>query len=104
MEILIYILATWRVSSLLVNELGPWDLFMHIRELAGIEHDENKETTIIPDGFFAGVLSCVWCASLWVAGFWVAGDLLAPAVALPAATIFAISAGAIGAEKIIRLN
>src|SRR3990172_3330830 len=69
-SLLIYGLATWRISSILVNEAGPWDVFVRLRALAGIGHDKNRQAVIIPDGFFASILSCIWCCSVWVGLGW----------------------------------
>lgn len=99
LTIFIYILATWRVASLFVKEKGPGDIFLHIREMAGIQHDEDKEIFMVPDGFLPGLLSCIWCASLWVAGFWILLDWALPFAAIRLASIFAVSAGAIWVEK-----
>ena len=92
---IIYGIATWRLSSLLVNEAGPGDIFVHLREFAGIAHDDQKQKTIIPDGFFSGILSCVWCCSVWVGAFWMLFDLLFPTIALRCAVLFGFSALAI---------
>jgi len=100
-ELLIYTLATWRVSSMLVNERGPGDMFLHLRELAGFEHDEDGIVTIIPETFIGGVLSCMWCCSVWVGLFFSAGALLWPLGAIWGATPLALSAGAILVEKIL---
>lgn len=99
LRLAVYVLATWRVASLLVNEAGPWNLFRRIRELAGIEHDESGVKTIIPDGFFASLLDCVWCASIWVAAGWMVFDWLYPLLAVKVALIFSISAGAILVQR-----
>lgn len=96
---LIYGLATWRVASLFVNEAGPGNVFLRIRQWAGIEHDDDGNKTIIPDTFFAGVLSCVWCASLWAAMFWVGMDLISPEVTMKVAMVFALSAVAVGWQR-----
>ena len=101
-SLLIYILATWRIASLLVNEAGPADIFLHIREWAGIEHDDSGEMTIIPDGFFSGILSCVWCSSMWVAAGWILFDQIVPLISIRMAAIFAVSAGTIWVENSIR--
>lgn len=45
-------LATWRLTSLLVQEDGPARLFARLRAFST----------------FGGVLECVWCCSVWVAG------------------------------------
>ena len=70
LDFIILGLATWRLSSLLVNEKGPFDMFVAIRKLAGIEHDKFGDPYMIPENFFSGVLSCIWCASLWTGTFW----------------------------------
>lgn len=99
--LLIYGLATWRAASLLVNEAGPWDVFLRLRRLTGIEHDGEKQKTIIPDGFLPGVFSCVWCASLWVAGGWVVFDLVIPSVAIKLAAVLALSSLAVLLQRYV---
>lgn len=51
LDLLLLILATWRLTSLLVQEAGPFRVFQWMRE-----H--------IPHG---GLLECVWCCSVWCA-------------------------------------
>ena len=65
-EFLIFGLATWRISSLLVDEPGPFRIFIRLRSLVGITHDIDDNVAIIPDGFLSGILSCAWCTSIWV--------------------------------------
>jgi len=93
--LLILGLATWRVSNLLVNERGPFDIFVHLRELSGIEHDQDGIPTVIPDGFIPGVLSCVWCASMWVGFFWTVLFWTLPGMALFCGVILGLSSLAI---------
>jgi hypothetical protein len=57
-------LAVWRISSLLVNEIGPWYVFRRLRELLGFVYYDDGDVLRRPDNH---VLSCVWCTSLWVA-------------------------------------
>ena len=97
---MIYTLATWRISSLIVNEGGPGSVFVRLRELAGITHDEDGNKLIIPDRFLAGVFSCMWCASIWIGGFWAGMAWLWPAAGLPLAMAFALSAGTILIERL----
>jgi uncharacterized protein DUF1360 len=97
--VVIYGLATWRIASLFVNESGPWDIFLRIRERAGIEHDDEKIKTIIPDRFGANLLACVWCCSLWVGIFWMAMDWLLADTSLRLAAAFAFSTVAILIQK-----
>ncbi len=91
-ELIVYGLATWRVSSLLVNEAGPGNVFLWLRGVVGIEHDEGGMVTVIPDGFWPSLFSCVWCCSVWVGLGWMAFGWLAPVVGLKVATAFSFSA------------
>jgi len=87
-------LATWRISSLLVDEPGPFRIFIRIRELTGITHDDDDNPLMIPDGFLSELLSCVWCTSVWV-GFFLTVAYLLCGYTLYAAMPFALSAVAI---------
>lgn len=95
MKFIILALATWRISSLFTEERGAFDIFLRIRKLAGIEHDQHYEPTEWPDKFFPNLLSCVRCTSIWVATglfvFW----LLTPSIAICFAIPFALSTLAI---------
>lgn len=66
-NLLIYGLAVWRISSLLVNEEGPWGVFESFREWLGIERIFDPEYLQVPDRFFPQIFACVWCMSIWVA-------------------------------------
>jgi hypothetical protein len=48
------VLATWRLTHLLVAEAGPWAIMERLRRSAGA-------------GILAELLACFYCASLWVA-------------------------------------
>lgn len=97
--IVIYGMATWRVASMFVNEAGPGDLFIRMRELFGITHDSHKQALIVPEGFLPSIFSCVWCCSVWVGVFWMIFDLFYPWLALRLATALAFSAVAIMIHK-----
>ena len=88
-------LATWRVSSLLVHEDGPFLVFRKLRKKVGIQHDENGNIFMIPDGLLPGIFSCVWCASVWLAGGWMIAWVLIPKITVLVAAFFGISAVAI---------
>jgi len=47
-------LAVWRVTHLLAEEDGPWDLVVRFRKGSG-------------DGVLGRLLDCFYCLSLWVA-------------------------------------
>jgi hypothetical protein len=67
LELLISSLAVWRISSLLVHEDGPADVFAKLRMITGMKYNEHS----IPYGtnIISSLLSCVWCVSIWVAAF-----------------------------------
>lgn len=96
--IILFGLATWRVSNLLVNEAGPFDVFTKIRECTGIEHVDGVPT-IVPDKFFAQLLSCNWCSSIWVGAGWLIAWLVMPEATSLFAALFAFSAVAILVEN-----
>jgi hypothetical protein len=79
-ELLILILATWRISHLFVHEDGFLHIAEYTRRLANL-------TTITGELF-----ACVWCLSVWVGALftvvWAMGGLV---YLIP----FSLSAGAI---------
>lgn len=99
LTLIIAILATWRLSAMLSYEAGPFNVFIEIRELAGIIHDDFGQKNIVPPTFWAELLDCVWCLSVWIGAFVAVLVWLNPVLVwlfLP----FALSAGAIIVEKI----
>lgn len=80
-------LATWRVAHLVVEEDGPFDLVVRLRQRAG-------------DGALGALLDCFFCSSVW------AGAACAPAVArrrreLPLAAL-ALSGAACLLERVTK--
>lgn len=63
MSLLLLGLATWRVSSMLVQEDGPWFIFRRLRDRMGFVHTEDGQVLAKPDG---NVLGCLWCTSVFV--------------------------------------
>jgi hypothetical protein len=53
-DFLLCTLAIWRVTHLLSQEDGPFDLVIKFRKLFG-------------QGFFGTLLDCFYCLSLWIA-------------------------------------
>jgi hypothetical protein len=53
-ELLVAVLAVWRVTHLFWGEDGPFDLFVRLRRLAG-------------ESVGGRLLDCFYCLSLWVA-------------------------------------
>ena len=67
MNFLIVALAVWRISSLLVNEEGPFGIFERFRYLIGVRYDEQSER--YGKNVFASLFVCVWCLSFWIGLF-----------------------------------
>lgn len=61
----ILIFAAWRITSLLVDEDGPFDILAKFRRLAGVYYDEfnNRQGKNV----VAKAMTCVWCFSVWIA-------------------------------------
>ena len=98
LRLLIAALATWRLSSLLVNEDGPNDMFLIIRARFGthlIRDDDRPESNL------GRLFSCVWCMSVWVSAF-LALVAITPfwIVLIP----FALSAAAIAIDKWVKIQ
>ena len=61
LETILIILAVWRLTHLLSEEDGPFDIILIIRKKAG-------------NGFFGSLLDCFYCVSIWIAfpfGMWI---------------------------------
>lgn len=97
-DFIIYILAVWRIANLFVNEAGPYGVFLKLRMLTGIRHDDGGRAVEIPDNFSAQLFSCVWCFSIWVGFFLSAFWLISPEWSLRFAVPFAMSGGAVCIE------
>lgn len=54
MRFVVAVLATWRVTHLLVSEDGPGDVIVKIRRALG-------------DGLLGKLMDCFYCLSLWIA-------------------------------------
>jgi hypothetical protein len=62
--LLIKILATWRLTHMLFNEDGPYDLVPRFKHFAGVRTDpEGRKYGLNEAG---NALTCPYCTSLWV--------------------------------------
>lgn len=52
--LILCILATWRLSHLIVAEDGPWEIIVKIRTLFG-------------DSMAGKAMDCFYCTSIWIA-------------------------------------
>jgi len=98
-ELFILGLATWRLTSMIVNEDGPWYIFERFRHLIGIRYNElniKVSTNVVAEG-----LSCVWCSSIWVASLVLLSYALAPRTTLIVSLILTLSTIVILIEKVV---
>lgn len=76
-HMLILALATWRWSSLLVDEDGLFDMFEKLRTWVGIRYRKDEQYADQVEQFVPDDVSCVrkvigkwltcrWCCSLWI--------------------------------------
>lgn len=57
-ELIMLGLAVWRLTSLLKDEAGPWNVFGKLRSLLRTENEES---------FFGKLFGCHFCLSMWSA-------------------------------------
>lgn len=97
MVLIVLILATWRLSTMLVNEEGPYLMFVKMRRWLGVRYDENSQR--VADTEIGKAFNCEWCLSVWIGVLW---TLLAWAwpVTLWVALPFALSGGAILLDEV----
>ena len=83
---LIAALATWRVTSLVLKEKGPFNVLVHLRTAIGSIKG------------LAALTECHWCLSIWVA---VPITLIAFTPAWVVLIPFALSALSIGVDRYV---
>jgi hypothetical protein len=98
-NLLILILAVWRISSLLVNEDGPFNVLGRLRHRLGVRFDEYSQP--YGENELAKALTCTWCTSIWVGVAFAVLYALAPTAVLICSLPFALSAGAIVVDGVI---
>ena len=64
--LLIVGLATWRLSSLLAKEAGPFDILVKIRHKVGVRYSTAPPYDIYGTNTVAKGIICIWCNSVWV--------------------------------------
>lgn len=65
-ELILLIAATWRLSSLLANEEGPFHVFSKLRRRIGVleARSRRKGGVLAQVHLYEGV-QCEWCNSIW---------------------------------------
>ena len=100
METLTFIvisLAVWRISSLLVEEDGPYQIFGKLRHRVGIRYNAQSEKVATNE--LAELFTCVWCMSIWIGLAFGVLTWFLPAVAFWISVPLAFSAVAIAVNR-----
>ena len=94
-EALLIAAAGWGCTAMLSYEKGPFNIFVKIRQLIGIQHDDQGQPTVWSDNVLANAVSCPWCLGIYGAvamwGLW--------QVSQTAVMILAASAGLVIIEQ-----
>lgn len=91
-------LATWRVSSLLVTEAGPFDIFQRLRDWLRVYPVKTGDEVVCQSESAAfGMFCCIWCMSVWISALMLAVHTVAPVVVW----WLAVSALAIVAQQVV---
>lgn len=68
-DTILFSVAVWRISHMMVHEDGPFRIFywIHLKLDFYVSMDDGSiDFSVIPDGFLPSLFSCVWCMSMWV--------------------------------------
>jgi len=84
LQLIILALATWRISSLITDEGGPFQIF---------ERWRNFATN------YTGLFDCIWCFSVWMGTLITIAYFIWPYYTFWLSVPFALSAIAIALEK-----
>ena len=97
-------LAAWNISSLLVQEEGPFNIFARIRYWMGVDVGPDmglykrygigviRENT-------SGLFMCVWCMSRWVAAILIVSYMVFPSPTMILCSILAVSTAVIAVDN-----
>ena len=99
MDFLILALATWRITSLLYVEDGPYLILARLRRYIGVYYDTESKRQGANE--LAKAFNCPACLSVWIGGFVALSIIILPVwIYLP----LALSTSAIIIETFIEAN
>jgi hypothetical protein len=98
LKLLIASFATWRMSSLLAREAGPFNMFGRIRIFLFRRTFSNTRLSALYQTLSDGI-GCMWCNSVWVSA--VVALTLSSNLVQWFTLVMALSAGVIMIEKIM---
>jgi len=92
-------LFTFRLSSLISKENGPFHVFKGFRGFVGITHDDNGEPVAYPETFFGELVYCMRCNSVWIGAAWCVIYIISRETALCIGLPFALSAVSMAVDR-----
>jgi len=98
LDFVVLALATWRLSSLLATEEGPWSIFERLRGRLGVVRGD--EGILRASSMLGKGLICVWCNSVWIGGALTIFYILCGEWAIYAAMPLALSTAAVIVEGV----
>lgn len=99
-NLLLLALATWRLTNLLTDEQGPFDMFVHMRHKLGVRKNAQNENYGITE--LGKLFSCIWCLSPWIGLLFSVVYYLRRGVAIAITLPLSLSALALLYQKILR--
>jgi hypothetical protein len=93
-ELILLLLASWRLMVLIIFDTGPFDFMLRIRTKVGAEVAYDDATQL------GKLFQCQYCMSIWTSIFLVSFWLVLPAIAWPVILMLALSAGAVLIEEV----
>jgi len=91
-------LAVFRVTSLLVREDGPWEVFARLRHAVGVRY--SAANVAMGTNELAKGLTCMWCASVWIGAAFSLAFLTMPEWTFLMSLPLAMSALTVGIERV----
>lgn len=101
LDLILFALAVWRVSYMLIEEEGPFFIFDRMRVAIGLRLDADDKWIVPFDlpgwrDSLASLFACIYCLSVWVALLFFLVYLIDVSIARAVAVPFALSALALG--------
>lgn len=98
LHLIVLALATWRMSSLIATEKGPYNILGRLRKLSGVTYDKNNGS-YYPTNTLSELVLCIWCLSPWIAAILVILYYFFGVTVVWVCLPFALSAAAIIVDK-----
>lgn len=86
LDLIIFALAVFRISELIVIDHGPFDIFFELRSWANQSEMDNGIKRNI-----SNVITCVHCTGLWTSVFVIIGFYYFPSILYPIMYLFAVA-------------